>query len=64
MDNVLTHWIIEDMRFRGEDTPSRCDFLLTIEPDIADKIKYGCPVEKSNHTMRSVRGTLVSSIRE
>ncbi len=49
MDNLLTQWVRENMRFRGYDLPSRLGLIITMEPDIIEEMNYKSPIGKSNH---------------
>ncbi len=51
MDNFLTQWVEENMRYRGNDEPSRLDLIITREPDIIEALKYGSPIGKSDHVL-------------
>ena len=51
MSNVMTQWIQEPTRYRGDDTPARLDLLLTKEPDVIEALQYKCPIGKSDHVM-------------
>ncbi|XP_050739068.1 uncharacterized protein LOC127009733 [Eriocheir sinensis] len=50
IDNVLTQWVEENTRFRGEDEPSRLDSIITREPDIIE-MNYKSPIGKSDHVL-------------
>ena len=39
MNNIMTQWIKENTRFRGNEEPSRLDLLLTNELEVIRKVK-------------------------
>lgn len=55
MDNAMIQCIKEDELFRGDDTPSRGDLLMTKEPDIVGAVTCRCPIDKSDHVMSELR---------
>ena len=51
MSNMMTQWIGENTRFKGDEEASRLDLLFTKELDIIDEVKYQCPLGKSDHLL-------------
>ena len=51
MENVMTQWIQDNTRFKGEEVPSRLDLVFTKEPDIIEDLKLNSPTEKSDHAL-------------
>ena len=49
MNNIMTQWINENTRLRGNKEPSRLDLLLTKKLEVIRKVNYQCPLGKSDH---------------
>lgn len=50
IDNVLTQWVEENMRCRG-DEPSKLALIITRELDIIEVMNYKSPIGKSDHVL-------------
>ncbi len=51
MEYSVTQWVEENMRFRGEDGPSRLDLIFMKESKVVKDIDYKCPIGKSDHVV-------------
>ncbi len=51
IDNFLTQWVKENMRFRGNDKSSRLDLIITREPDIIEEMNYKNPIGMNDHVL-------------
>lgn len=51
MDNLMTQWVTEKTRYRGEDEPSRLDLVFTKEVDVIGDILYRSPLGRSDHVL-------------
>ena len=48
-DNLMTQWVSEETRLRGNDEPSRLDLVFTKEVILEERIKHHPPLGKSDH---------------
>ena len=51
MDNLMTQWVTEKTRYRGDDEPSRLDLVFSKEVDVIKDISYISPLGKSDHVL-------------
>ena len=49
IDNLMTQWVCEPTRYRGDDVPTRLDLIFTRDISLRDKIEHVCPLGKSDH---------------
>ena len=45
MNHTMIQWVTENTRFRGEDKPSRLDFLFMKGINLETYINHKCPLE-------------------
>lgn len=48
-DNYLFQHILENTRYRGEQTPSKLDCMFTDEDNVVENVEYETPRGKSDH---------------
>ena len=48
-DNLMTQWVKQETRCRGEEEPARLDLLFTKELDVAGDVVHEVPLGKSDH---------------
>ena len=51
MDNLMTQWVKETTRCRGEDDPARLDLVFTRGLYLRKDIEHECPLGKSDHNI-------------
>ena len=51
IENVITQWIKENTRFRGDEELSRLTLIFTIELDIVEDIACKSPIGMSDHVV-------------
>ena len=54
MENMMTQWVTESTRYRGDDEPTRLDLVLTKGMDLTQEIRYICPLGKSDHVLLEI----------
>lgn len=50
-ENLVTQWVNESTRYRGEDEPSRLDLVPTKEVDVIEDSLYKSPFGRSDHVL-------------
>ena len=53
MDNYWTQHVRHPTRFRGNQTPSCLDWIITDDPDVLEELNYSVPIGKSDHVCLS-----------
>ena len=63
-DNLMTQWVKEPTRCRGEDVPTRLDLMFTKGIDMKEEIEHECPLGKSDHDVLKFRLNLRMDMKQ